>query len=65
MDKLFNWVYGFGSFIGAILLTFIVLVFIAVILFIVYMTIILGWVLAAGLIVGLISIWIYDLIRGK
>jgi len=65
VDKLFNWVYGFGSFIGATLLTFIVLVFIAVILFIVYMIVILGWVVLVGLIVGLISIWIYDIIRGK
>jgi len=69
MDRILNWIYGFGSIIGTLIIIGMVVVFIAFILFILYGIVLLSYILVpvavGAVMVIFISRIIYKAIRGK
>jgi hypothetical protein len=69
MDRLLDYIYGFGSFVGSLIITLFAVVVIAVILFIVYVFVILSYIFVPVAVVVVVVILlggvIYKTIRGK
>lgn len=69
MDRIFDWIYGFGAIIGSIVLIVVFMLFLATIIFILYVVIIFFYVAVPVILfllaVIFLAIWIYKKMRGK
>ena len=68
MDRIFDWIYGFGAVIGSIVLIVVFTLFLATIIFILYVVIIFFYVAVPVILFILaaifVAVWIYKKIRG-
>lgn len=69
MDRIFDWVYGFGSFIGAFIIIIMFMVLFVITIFILYVIVVFLYVAAPVILfilaVIFVAVWIYKKMRGK